>query len=124
MLTTLVFVVSLSLSSPYLAQEEAATVGQAKQLLKQKSYAEAVKIFQSIFAKRDLGRSEYYDAACAAALAGQHEQAFMWLDKAIEKNWWNINHLTTDTDLKSLHDRPEWSIMLNKLQTTLTGQLC
>ncbi len=122
MLRTLVFIASLSLTSSIFAQEDAATVGQAQQLLKQKSYAKAVKVFQSVFAKKDLGRIEYYDAACAAALAGQHELAFIWLDKAIEKNWWNIDHLKNDTDLKPLHDRPEWSIMLNKLQTKLTAR--
>lgn len=122
MLSTLVFVASLTITSAILAQEETATVGQAQQLLKQKSYAEAVKVFQTVFTKKDLGRIEYYDAACAAALAGQHELAFIWLDKAIEKNWWNIDHLKTDTDLQSLHDRPEWLIMLNKLQTKLAAR--
>jgi hypothetical protein len=69
MFKRLIFITSLALSFPCLAQQESATMSQAKRLLDQKSYAEAVKVFEAIFAKKDANRGEYYDAACAAALA-------------------------------------------------------
>lgn len=122
MFKMLVVAASLTLSFPSLAQQEIATMSHAKRLLNQKSYADAVKVFQAVFAKKDADRGEYYDAACAAALAGQHDLAFVWLNKSIDKNWWNIDHLKTDSDLQSLHDRPEWLIMLNRLQTKLAAR--
>lgn len=119
MLKKLFFVASLSISLPLMAQEEIATIGRAQLLINQKNYAESVKVFQKVFDQKEMGRADYYDAACAAALAGQHELAFVWLNKSIDKNWRNINHLKADTDLDSLHALPEWQLILEKLQTKL-----
>jgi tetratricopeptide (TPR) repeat protein len=44
-----------------------------------------------------------YDIACNHALAGDKEQAFKWLEKALDLGFRDLRHLQTDTDLDSLH---------------------
>ncbi len=119
MLIKLVFIAALSISLPLMAQEEAASVAQARLLVSQKSYADSIKVFQKVFENKEMGRADYYDAACAAALAGQAELAFVWLNQSIDKNWRNIKHLKADTDFASLHHLPQWQRALDKLQAKL-----
>ncbi len=48
--------------------------------------------------------SDRYNVACSWALAGKPNSAFVQLFKIAEKgNYSNVNHLLTDSDLKSLH---------------------
>lgn len=119
MFIKLLFITALSFSSPLVAQEEVATIARAEMLMNQKSYTESVKVFQRVFEQKEVGRVAYYNAACTAALAGQPELAFTWLNKSIDKNWRDIRHLKADTDLDSLHNLPEWQTLLNKLQAKL-----
>jgi tetratricopeptide (TPR) repeat protein len=119
MIKNLVFIVALSVSVYTHAQEATATIAGAQALVQKKSYAESVSVFQQVFAKKTGNRLEYYDAACAAALAGQHQLALRWLNLAVDKDWRDIQHLKTDTDLKSLHKHPEWKRVVHKLQTKL-----
>lgn len=50
-----------------------------------------------------------YNAACCAALAGDTESAFELLRLAAERGYREADHLTTDSDLNSLHGAPEWA---------------
>lgn len=59
----------------------------------------------------DAGRksaSSPYNAACCAALAGDAKSAFELLRLAVERGYRQAEHLATDSDLRSLHDAPEW----------------
>lgn len=119
MIKHLIFMAALSVSVYTHAQEATATIAGAQALLQKKSYAESVSVFQQVFAKKPGNRHEYYDAACAAALAGKHQLALSWLNLSVDKNWRDIQHLKTDTDLESLHKLPEWKRIVNKLQAKL-----
>ena len=51
-----------------------------------------------------------YNAACAAALAGDHDAAFARLNARINKEPdWYVDDPTADNDLASLHDDARWS---------------
>ena len=53
-----------------------------------------------------------YNAACALALLGRKEEAFEWLQDAIDKGFDNRRLLRTDPDLNSLRSDPRYARML------------
>src|SRR5699024_5515887 len=62
--------------------------------------------------KKKSSPRDRYNAACSHALAGDSEQSFAHLfdlaeDPHIKYN--NLDHLTTDPDLISLHNKEPWS---------------
>ncbi|BCJ96178.1 hypothetical protein acsn021_37470 [Anaerocolumna cellulosilytica] len=58
----------------------------------------------------------YYNTACAWALAGEHEDAFSNLEKAVEAGWNDANMLEKDERLQSLKVDSRWAEMLNVLR--------
>ncbi|MFQ5891227.1 MAG: hypothetical protein ACE5HW_00345, partial [Candidatus Methanofastidiosia archaeon] len=54
--------------------------------------------------------------ACSFALAGKSDTAIMYLNKAIDNGWTDIEHMRKDEDLKSLHETKGWKELLSKLQ--------
>lgn len=54
--------------------------------------------------------SDRYNAACSWALASKPDSAFIQLFKITEKGvYTNYSHITTDSDLNSLHNDKRWS---------------
>ncbi len=54
--------------------------------------------------------NDRYNAACSWALANQPDSAFVQLFKIAEKgNYTNYGHITTDTDLNTLHNDERWN---------------
>ena len=56
-----------------------------------------------------VGAVASYNAACSHALAGRTDDAFAWLDKAMDKGFNDLAQLRQDSDLTSLHDDPRWA---------------
>lgn len=55
-----------------------------------------------------------YNAACSWALAGVADSAFFQLERIAQKaNYTNYGHITTDTDLNSLHSDTRWQPLLD-----------
>jgi len=53
--------------------------------------------------------NDRYNAACSWALANEPDSAFVQLFKIAENgNFTNYDHITTDTDLNTLHDDERW----------------
>lgn len=63
--------------------------------------------------------SDFYNAACSWALAGEKTKAFQNLDRATLAGWDNIAHVKEDTDLAALHTDKRWQPMLKKLEATV-----
>ncbi len=63
-------------------------------------------------------RSAAYNAACCLALQEKTDSAFVLLNKAIMFGYNNKSHLSTDSDLKSLHRDPKWEKLLDKVPTS------
>jgi hypothetical protein len=54
--------------------------------------------------------NDRYNAACSWALANKVDSAFIQLFKIAEKgNYTNLGHITTDSDLNSLHSDDRWN---------------
>jgi hypothetical protein len=85
---------------------EAWTLYQNKEyLLSAQKYAEAFFFF--FFKGMTTDR---YNAACSCALVNEADSAFVQLFKIAEKgNYTNLGHITTDSDLNTLHNDKRWS---------------
>lgn len=55
-----------------------------------------------------------YNAACSAALLGETDLAFTWLDKAVDTAAFGPDKLTADDDLASLRADPRWAKLIDR----------
>jgi hypothetical protein len=61
--------------------------------------------------------SDRYNAACSWSLAAVPDSAFFQLDRIATKlNYSDYGHITTDTDLNSLHNDFRWKPLLEKIK--------
>jgi hypothetical protein len=90
-------------------------IKKAEQLYYSKDYINSAKTYAVAFALND-GKAtidDRYNAACSWALAGNKDSAFYHLFVAAQKaKYDNYGHITTDTDLNSLHDDAKWNELL------------
>jgi hypothetical protein len=86
---------------------------QAWEAYEQKRYAESARLYAQVVEKGATNPTTFYNAACSAALAGDKEQAFRFLDGATSRGWRNLAHIKADADLTSLHDDPRWQKTLD-----------
>lgn len=56
----------------------------------------------------------YYNAACCFALAGNMDEAFLYLDTAIAKGYKDFVWLKQDPDFYAIHFDPKWETIVNK----------
>lgn len=96
--------------NPFSSGDSYANLGSS--LLKSKEFADAAAAY--LEAQKRGGSSPKfqamcaYNAACAYALAGQKEKAWVKLREAMRLGFRNLVNLRTDADLASLHSDPEW----------------
>ncbi|HEY9045961.1 MAG TPA: DUF6624 domain-containing protein [Ohtaekwangia sp.] len=81
-----------------------------------KSYEVSARYYGQAFRQRKNNATHLYNGACSAALSGHTTEAFQYLNAAIDNGWLNINHLKSDTDLKSLYTNAQWNKTVAKLQ--------
>jgi hypothetical protein len=90
------------------AQSYQTLVDQANGHYEQQAYTESVRDYQAAFNLQQNSPGDLYNAGCAAALANEQQQAFLWLNLAVSKGWTDVDHLQSDTDLVSLHNTNDW----------------
>ncbi|MBC3883325.1 hypothetical protein H8K35_18170 [Undibacterium sp. LX40W] len=95
---------------------------QARSALNNKDYKTATAQFKQAFSLKLGSYADLYDAACVAALTGDKDSAFKWLEQSIAQGWFNLDHLTTDSDLISLHKDKRWAPTLKTLKSKLVAQ--
>lgn len=84
-----------------------------------KDYKASGQLYEQ-FLKTGKGTStDYYNAACSWALAGDKNKAFTYLNQAVAKGWENKSHLQTDSDLNSLHPDRRWPQLVKDLEARL-----
>lgn len=92
-------------------------IKKADSLYKVKDYKNSAIAYQNAFDAND-GKAFYndrYNAACTFALAGDSKRAFYHLIYSAEHpkiKYSNYNHITTDSDLNSLHDDEQWAKLI------------
>lgn len=75
------------------------------------AYSEAFKSIGWIGTYKDR-----YNAACSWALAGVADSAFFQLNRIAPKNFIDYGQITTDQDLKSLHEDKRWKPLLEVIK--------
>lgn len=84
-------------------------VVEASTLLEQKEYAKAAERYVQAIEAGPTSPTTRYNAACCFARTGKTDDAFQYLDQAIEQGWNDAAHLGTDPDLDSLRTDPRWN---------------
>ena len=98
------------------AQDYSTLIRQADNLAEEKAYGKALEAYKLAFSVAAKSRTDLYNAACIAALAGDQDSAFTWLNLSIENGWDDIEHMKKDSDLHSLHEQKQWQQLLVTLQ--------
>ncbi len=97
-------------------------VKKAWALYESNSYKESAEMYKKAFDELD-GKAvpgDRYNAACSYALAQDKEQSFYHLFRLAEHpavRYKNYNHISSDSDLLSLHDDKRWSKLLELVQS-------
>lgn len=89
---------------------------EAWKLYKNKDYLSSAKKYSEAFTSlENKGNTiDRYNAACSWALANQIDSSFVQLFRIAEKgNYSNYGHITTDTDLTTLHSDERWNKILD-----------
>lgn len=94
-------------------------ISEAEKKYNEKAYAASVDAYKRAFQLEQNSRSDFYNAACSAALVNDSKLALVWLNQAVDKGYSNIRHLKTDSELNSLHSKKEWTVLVAKLQKSL-----
>jgi len=87
----------------------------AMDLYKSKEFKESSKNWDKAFKIQKGLSSDYYNAACTNALAGNFEKAFDYLEKSIKNGWEDINWLKKDSDFESLKRLKKWDEFIDKI---------
>ena len=113
----LLFIFTLCFSQNYKT-----LVGEADAFYKNKEYKKSVEKYTAAFSVEQKSPEDLYNAACSAALLGNNKVAFQWLQLALNKGWSNVNHLTSDSDLKSLHNDKKWPQLVSDMQKVVDAR--
>jgi hypothetical protein len=90
-------------------------IKKANSLYKEKNYKESALAYSNAFKSNSWqGKpNDRYNAACSWALAKISDSSFYHLNGLASKgNYMNYEHITTDTDLISLHNDKRWKPLL------------
>jgi len=79
---------------------------QAVNLLREKKYDEALKIYDLILLVFPDDEMALYNAACAFALKGEGDNAAEYLKRAVLAGYVDFAHMEKDTDLDSIREHP------------------
>jgi hypothetical protein len=88
---------------------------QAQLKLEAREYHAALALFCQAWDSR--GRDDMaYNAACAAALAGERDEAFQWLERALAAGFDRPRHLEADADLAALRGDPAFAQAMRRAE--------
>lgn len=114
----LLFILSGYLFSQDQEKEYKYLVKKADSLYNAKDYKNSAKVYSAAF--KALGWKgtplDRYNAACSAALANIPDSAFFYLNRAILGGYSTLNHISTDSDLATLHEDKRWKEILEKVK--------
>lgn len=112
------FLLILSIISgfPLRAQAFEKNLLRADSLYQKGNYDESARQYTQAFGLQEGTATQYYNAACAHALAGDTAEALRYLNRAIDKGWRNLAHTKQDKDLVILHQAQTWQKTLKKIK--------
>ncbi len=74
-------------------------------------YAGALPLYRSAWAGGARSRYMAYNAACAASLLTEREEALVWLERAVEEGFDDAKHLQQDPDLENIRNLPGYAAL-------------
>ncbi len=90
---------------------------EAAEAYARKDFAKAAVLYERAYDAGHTVPSVAYNAACCYALLGRTDKAFEQLELAIVTSGWrDVEHLSADSDLKSLHADQRWGQMVRECQ--------
>ncbi len=121
-LIPLLFIFSSGIFSNYLKAQEnppndESHLKKAHTAYQAKNYGLCAKEYQLSFQQQKYDAISHYNAACCASLAGKTDQAYAWLNIAVN-NYQNLSHYQSDSDLENIRADQRWSKIINKLENT------
>jgi hypothetical protein len=102
-------------SSVAIAQDYSTLRSNAEKVGNEKLYSQAVELYRQAFSIDSKNKTDLYNAACYASLAGDKDQAFTWLELVVQIGYDNLTHLKADTDLLNLHTDARWEKLITQL---------
>ncbi|NOJ83470.1 DUF6624 domain-containing protein [Myxococcus xanthus] len=100
-----------SAPKPVATPEAKAAASEASGLAMNGDNARALPLFRSAWEGGVRGRNLAYNAACAASLLGEREEALVWLERAVEEGFDHAEHLQKDPDLSNVRSLPGYSVL-------------
>jgi len=90
-------------------------ISKSQALYKNGEYLEAAHLSEAAFKEGQPSKLDYFNNACNWALAGNKENAFSNLEKAIEAGWIYKHLVTNDKDLTLLHSEERFTLLLDQI---------
>ncbi|WP_305952669.1 TPR end-of-group domain-containing protein [Emticicia oligotrophica] len=112
----LTFSLLLLLSTFITAQDYSTLVAEGEKLYASKDFAQSAIKYKEAFNFQKNNASDLYNASCSAALSGDAKTAMEWLQLSFKNGWINSNHMTSDSDLTSLHGTDEWNNLVSEME--------
>jgi SagB-type dehydrogenase family enzyme len=110
--TLLLALVVLCLAMSALAEDFDELIAEADGKYEAREYAKALELYEKAFKAGDPSYLDFFNAACAAALAGKSDAAFENLHRSVEAGLVDAEWLTSDTDLEVLKSDSRWDKLL------------
>jgi hypothetical protein len=101
-------------AAPAPTAEARMVASQADALLMSGKSAESLPLYRQAWEQGVRTEGMSYNAACAAALAGQKAEALTWLERAVDAGFAEAGHLKRDEDLASLREEPAFARIAEK----------
>ena len=99
--------------------EEQAAYKEAQELIQNKKWSEAAKLYEKLLTTRAENPLLHYNLACCYARIEKADEAMQSLKAALKTGWTNHEHALRDDDLKTLRNRKDfqaWIAELKKIQ--------
>lgn len=99
------------------AQPNDASIYKADSSAKAGNLIFATQLYEKVFMAENgvFDKYDYYNAACVAAKANNVDLAFTWLNKSLTLSFTDIKFISSDDDLKSLHEDKRWDKLLKEI---------
>lgn len=114
----LCMIVLMFMAQVLLAQAAKSAYNLAMEAYHSKDYATAATRFNTHLqqGKEKLSNSQLYDGACILALNGNTSESLELLQYLADKRYLSkLEHVSTDTDLQSLHTLTQWPLLLERV---------
>jgi len=103
-----------SASVPEPTAEARKLAREADALLMQGKSAEALPLYRRAWEQGVRKEGPLYNAACAAALAGERAEALTWLERAVDAGFASTQQLKMDEDLAPLREDPSFARLMER----------